>query len=37
MICGESLLNIKRTLYFDPKFSYEVLVDVTYIKLVIFV
>ena len=33
MICGESLLNVKRVLYFDPKLSFEVLVDVTNIKL----
>jgi len=34
MICGESLVNIKHTLYFDPKLSFEVLVDVTNIRLV---
>jgi hypothetical protein len=34
MFCGESLLNIKYTLCFDPKLSFEVLVDVTNIRLV---
>jgi hypothetical protein len=33
VICGESLLNVKRVLYFDPKLSFEVLVDVTNIQL----
>jgi len=36
MNCGESLLDVEHTLYLEPKLSFEVLVDVTNNKLVIF-
>jgi len=34
MICGESLLNMKHTFYFDLKLSFVVLMDVINIRLV---